>query len=62
MHRTLGKIVGSGLVGHLGCQSKDPRFAFPCGDLRFQLMGWDLGVDEQGNAHLFEVNFGKIPG
>ena len=32
-----------------------PRYAFPCGELRFQLMGWDLGVDELGNAHIFEV-------
>ncbi len=53
--KAISSVIGGALPRHLGCKSK--RFSYNCEDIRFQLIGVDLGIDVNDNVHIFEFGF-----
>jgi hypothetical protein len=54
VHKELARIVAA-MPQHVGCKSV--KWGYGCSDVRFQLMGFDVGVDASYRAHIFEVGF-----
>lgn len=54
IHSSIAAVLKE-LPAHLGCRSAN--FAYACSEIRFQLLGIDVGLDDSGKAHVFEIGF-----